>query len=322
MAYTALTNAEIAVKKPLKQSLMQKIKDNFDFLRSVVPDTWLADVQNGSFELDSDSDGVADNWTKALLTNGAYAFDVTTPFHGAQAIKFTRVAGAGNGGGTYESAYIEISEAISPAIEFALKCSAAGIKVIVRYRYFDMAKSHLSDEDVYSSVANPTSWTMVIRWGQPPADSRYMKVLLIGGDTSVDVAGDVYFDAVKVNPFPDVLNEQATIAEGNTLAVSWADLNSVAINVPKGFHQMIGTLQYKVLNAAEPGTARFKISSTYSGASPLTTGIDYQDARLEMAISALAGAQTLYIQGQTVAGSFVMYAKKPAGNIQYVRNRA
>jgi hypothetical protein len=321
MAFTAITTTEVDVDSPVSDELMEKVKDNFDDLNSRVSSP--LGIPNGDLEIDGDSDGIPDGFTRSLYAGGSAAFDTTTPYRGAQAYKFTRASGAGNGGGYLETGYLTISEYLSFAVRFALKCSVAGIKVKVTARYFDKSKVDLSaDEDIYSSTSNPTSWTAKLRWGQPPANARYVKLRYIGGYTDTDVAGDVYFDDLDYDPAPMVLNEQVTITEGATAGVSWADRNSVAINIPKGFVEMLATLQYKSADAGVKTSARFRISTTYSGAAPFTPGAEYQEARLEMDVSALAGAQTLYIQVIADTVGVLAYGKKPTGNIQYVRGRA
>jgi hypothetical protein len=96
MGYSALLSTEVDVDSPVNTTLIQKIKDNFDYLYSAIGSTGQAPV-NGSFEIDSDADGIPDNWARGLYSGGSAAHDATTPFHGAKAYKFSRAAGAGNG---------------------------------------------------------------------------------------------------------------------------------------------------------------------------------------------------------------------------------
>lgn len=60
MAYEALTTVDADVDKPVRAETMQKIKDNFDYLYGVQSSP--NDLINGSLEIDSDGDGVPDNW--------------------------------------------------------------------------------------------------------------------------------------------------------------------------------------------------------------------------------------------------------------------
>jgi hypothetical protein len=200
MGYSALTAAEAAQDAFLTATVMSKIKDNFDYLYgqfSQVPD-----VPNGSFEVDSDSDGTPDNWTKNLYPGGALAVDATTPADGAKAIKFTHPGGAGNGGGSLTSDYIPCSEYVIYWMGFMHKASAAGMKNIVQIQYYTAAKvANGAAVEKYDSTDEiggaPATWTQYIYQFTPTANSRYFKLILIGGYTDTDVAGVAYFDCVR-----------------------------------------------------------------------------------------------------------------------------
>ena len=307
MPFTAITTEQVAVDAPYTSELGTTIKEDLDYLNANVAAP--TDVANGGFETDNDSDDVPDNWTVDHYTGGSSAFNTTTPFEGAQSFQFTHPGGAGNGGGYIESGYLTISEYVSPMVQFALKCSAAGTNVICRLRYFDKDKSDLSsDEDIYSSVANPTAWTMKTLWGIPPATSRYMKIRLIGGLNDTDVAGTVDFDAVRYDPFPKVLYDNFTIARA-TNNVGYADLNSASIKLPKGFTvaRLPVTLDYSDtggVGGEGNGGARYRIGTTYStellfrAVLPIGSNLFYTKGEVELDISALSGAQTLYLQSR------------------------
>lgn len=201
MGYSAILSAEVDVDSPGKAELFQKVKDNFDYLYSMMGGT--VELPNGSFEIDTDADGTPDNWTLNLYVGGSAAYDTSTPAHGAKAYKFTRAAGAGNGGGDLESGYMECSEIGIHLTGFDIKNSAIGLRNIVRIRYFYADKTHIagSDEDIYDSESSPTSWTRYHLAMTVPSGARYYKIKLIGGDTapSADVAGDTYFDDVAIS---------------------------------------------------------------------------------------------------------------------------
>lgn len=197
MGYEAILSSEVDVDSPGKAELFQKIKDNFDFLYAMQAGP--IEIPNGSFEIDTDLDGIPDNWSRNLYAGGSAAFDTTTPAHGAQGYKFTRASGAGNGGGYLESGYLEISEVGVYLVSFDIKSSVAGLKNIVKVRYFDKSKTYLSDQDIYSSTSNPTSWTRYLLILSVPANARYCKIRLIGGYTDTDVAGDTHYDDVAIN---------------------------------------------------------------------------------------------------------------------------
>jgi len=198
MSFSALTAAEVAQDAFITTTLMNKIKDNFDYLYgqfSQVPD-----VPNGSFENDADSDGTPDNWTKALYPGGALAADTTTPADGAKAVKFTHPGGAGNGGGSLTSDYIPCSEYVKYWASFLHKASAAGMKNLVQVQYYTAAKAtNGAAVELYDSTdaGAPATWTQYVAQFTPTASSRYFKIIVIGGYTDTDVAGDAYFDCVR-----------------------------------------------------------------------------------------------------------------------------
>src|SRR3990172_5329481 len=101
MAFDPITQAEIAAGQPVTQALMQKIKDNDDYLYSQIGAGGSGEggIPNGSFEIDADQDGVPDGWTKNLYPAGGGAIETASPAHGANAYKFVQQAGPGNGGG-------------------------------------------------------------------------------------------------------------------------------------------------------------------------------------------------------------------------------
>lgn len=275
MAYSALTTAETDVDSPITDALMTKIKANFEYLYSAVGSLEQLPV-NGSFEIDADSSGIPDNWTQGLYTGGSAAYDTTTPFHGAKAYKFTRPATAGNGGGYLETGYLEISEYLSATIEWAMK-GEASLKNKVTVRYFDADKVDLSsDEDIYTSTSNPTTWTKYLRFTIPPATARYMKVRFIAGYTDTAVAGDTYFDDVKININPVTIPLEFVIASSASGGSGWTDGNTASIRLPKGFSVLTAPVVVAVTDADS-------VEHHNSGT-------------VEMDISALSGAQTIYMQ--------------------------
>ena len=160
MAYTAITNDEIQVKKPVRQELMQKIKDNFDDHETKLSAASGAEtIPNSSFEIDSDADGIPDNWTRYLYPGGSGGFETTNPAHGAKAYKFVHPGGAGNGGGYLESEYIKISgvDTMPRYISWFIWSSVEGIRNDVIIRFFTSDKTFIYENTLYSSTSNPTS---------------------------------------------------------------------------------------------------------------------------------------------------------------------
>ena len=226
MAWNPITNDEIVVKKPVRQELMQKVKNNLDYLYgSISAAGGSGGIPNGSFEIDSDVDNIPDKWVRSLYAGGAGAYETTNPAHGAKAYKFTHPGGAGNGGGYLESDYVEITSLNTFCLGYTLWSSVAGIKNIVRISYYTSAKVFISSTDLYSSTSNPTSPANYLTQFTPPATARYIKVVLIGGYTDTNVAGITYFDDISLenkisyspgNCIIQQITAEATIADNTS----------------------------------------------------------------------------------------------------------
>jgi hypothetical protein len=234
MAFLALTDQEIAPDKAVTTDLLKKVKDNFDDHEARIgaggggSGGGIGVVLNGSFETDSDADGVPDNWTRSLYPGGSSAIDTTDTIHGKKAWRFVHPGGVGAGGGYLESDYISVSHLHFPDLPLSYKCSVAGIKVAVVCRYYAADAggnpgTFLGERVLWSSVANPRRWTGVTLTNIPIvyANTRYVKYRLIGGENTVNVAGAVNFDAVGISYYPkrqpltDAIN-QAEINGGMT----------------------------------------------------------------------------------------------------------
>jgi hypothetical protein len=241
MAFPTL--AEIAAGKAVigPSGFGQKTVDSLQELNSKISGGMLL-PPNGSFEIDSNEDGIPDNWTRSLYPGGSSAFETTAPAHGAQAYKFVHPGGAGNGGGYLESNYIGIAEQYAYMLYWILWASAAGMKNIVTVRYYDKAQSYISDEDLYNSTSNPTSATGFGALFQPPATARYIKIRLIGGYTDTDVAGDIFFDAVT-------LEELGAAVPGDTIeAISHVSAVATATDYTKRMEiTIVRPGEYRVL---------------------------------------------------------------------------
>lgn len=333
MAYTPITNAEIQVKQPVRQELMQKIKDNFDDhegrLAAAAGGGAGGGVPNGSFEIDSDNDGIPDGWTRSLYPGGSGEFETANPDHGAKAYRFTHPGGAGNGGGYLESGYVEITEAISPLVGFSLRCSVAGMKNIVRLNYYTAAKVFISSEDIYSSTANPTVWTRygLSSWwfGIPPANARYVKIQLISGFTDTNVSGTIYWDNVTLNADPNRILVPFTMAEVRRIGSGFVDVASVTIRVPKGFSALVFPASLRNVAAGSPnGSMRFRISSIYSNtifARSVGSGVDgysNNDGTIQISVAGISGNQLLYMQ-LSEDGDGDTHGKKEPSFAEFVR---
>ena len=231
MAYTALTTAEIQVKQPIKQGLMQKIKDNFDSIYASVASGAGGGVPNGDFEIDSDSNGTPDTWTISTYAGGTGALDTASPASGSKCLKFVHPGGAGNGGGYADSDYIPFHR--QGYITVWQKATAA-CKNQVAIRYYDKAKAFISETTLDSRVDTPTGWMLL--WGCFSLESTtacYIKVRLIGGYTDTNVAGSIYFDNVRVYTAPQTKFFFPYVFADTTFSgSSFADVITQTVNIP------------------------------------------------------------------------------------------
>jgi hypothetical protein len=154
-------------------------------------------TQNGSFEDDSNGDGIPNNWTVALYTNGTQTLDTAAPSHGTQSIKFT---GAGSGGGSAISDLFLVSPTSSYAVSFTLKSSLTTLLNIVEVWWYTAADVFISKSTPHSSATPPTSFTDYIYIVTPPATAFKAAVKIYGvHDTGGVLTGSTWFDNINFN---------------------------------------------------------------------------------------------------------------------------
>lgn len=214
MAFTALASSDIAVDRPVTNELMTNIKDDLDYLYGVAASNNVTLI-NPSFEIDSNSDSVPDNWTFTPYAGGAGALSTVDPHHGEKAFVFTRTSGAGNGGGELLSDYIAITTGLQYELDFALKQSSAQPRTKFIAQFYTKAKTTLADSTIYNSTANPTAWTEYRYSVQPPTNARYCKILIVGGATDKDNAGTISVDNLNL-----IRTEYGPLTTGTDLILS------------------------------------------------------------------------------------------------------
>jgi hypothetical protein len=320
MAFVTITSDRIDVDSPVSDELLEDVKNNLDDLNSRAGA--LLDVPNGNMELVTGS--APDLWTVADYAGGSHSIDTTTPAEGASALKFSRTAGAGNGGGYADSQYLPITEYISPLVEFTYKSSVATFDIRVMLRYFDKGKVAISDEDIFSAVSgHPAAWTRKVAFGIPPATARFVKIRLDHHtQAAAGSSGDVEFDAVHYDPAPDIITADDTIilAESNTSSTTFVDIRTGSIKIPKGFKGMSLPIEVK-----DTGTAisrsRYAISTTYSSEfiNPSAIADLYVLGWTWMDIAALSGTQTLAMQGAKVTAGTSTYVRKTSASAIFHR---
>ncbi|MDD5774356.1 MAG: hypothetical protein PHS64_00260 [Candidatus Omnitrophica bacterium] len=278
MAYNAITDAEIASGKPVcgPTGFGAKVKGNIEYLYSLLGTSIAAGVPNGSFEIDSDSDGVPDSWSQDLYAGGSGGIYTTSPADGAQAIYFTHPGGANNGGGYETSDYIECSEYLNYVIGVILWSTAAGMKNKVQVQFYTKAKgANGSAVDLYNSTSNPTTPT-VFRFGiKPTADSRYFKLILVGGYTDTDVAGTTYFDdVVLLSIMPDVTAGDMLIGSAPTER-SGKDTSKVKKKEIRVLRSGTYRTSFEIKTSGETASGRIYKNGVAFGTNRTTTSTSY-----------------------------------------------
>ena len=149
---------------------------------------------NGSFEVDSDSDGDPDYWT--ITDSGSVVSLATdTPWHGGQYLKFTNSAASAD---TAVSNFYEISEDKRLLVGFALKASNANAEPTVQVQWFDKSQASVSTSTVFDGTATdaPTSWTDYYNLSvEAPATAAYYKIKIIGNENATQYT--TCFDDVR-----------------------------------------------------------------------------------------------------------------------------
>lgn len=236
MAWTNITKP-IQGSATKKASFADAVIDCLTYLYNLVGGASGASegVLNGSFENDTDSDGVPDSWLVSLYPGGSSGIYTANPAHGTRAYYFVSPGGSGKGGGylTSESYYL-CSEYAPVTLKWFHSSSVATVRNIVALLWYDKNKEACATASTYlydASTGNPTSWTQYIRGCTPPAGARYFKVWLCGCHNSDDTAGTTVFDRVSlVSDEQDIVcgNASAAITSGQNISKLYFSTSAVA----------------------------------------------------------------------------------------------
>lgn len=182
-----------------KQSFADIVIDNLTYLFNTVLGLLTQDTfQNGSFEVDSNADGIPDGWTETS-TGGTIAIETTAAnvSHGKQSLKFTS-AGAG-GGNIISTDFFECSDLRGLTFSWQMKSSIATVTNKVEVLFYDRAQSFLSTSILYTAATgNPTAFALQSAFVTPPATARYAKLKITGADSVT--AGSTWYDDFQIVP--------------------------------------------------------------------------------------------------------------------------
>jgi len=289
MPYVALLDAEIQSGEPISQSLVQKIKENFDDHEARISGGGgggggaaggVGEILNGSLEADGDADGVPDNFLVSYYPGGTGGFDTTDYVHGTRSWRFDLNGGSNTGGGYLETDYIFANRLYFKPVWLAYKASASSgtPRVQVIARCFDRNKAYLGDVTLWNTISHITGWSLVLirNINVTFNETEYVKLRIVGGAVdATGVVGSVWFDAIGVEGFgmqvtvPEAINQpDVWISTGG-----WYAAGSVFnINIPAGKYQWL-VVPVHVIGAVEswdgpdillPARIRCYIDTVYS----------------------------------------------------------
>lgn len=220
---------------------------------------------NGSFETDSDADGIPDNWTRTLYTAGAFSLQTTDQFNGQKSIKFTSV---GTGGGYITSTdTFAVSPSVAYSIGWAMKGTADVRNVVEVLWYQDdgSASGVSASTTVYDdSTTNPTSWAEKWYEATSPSDAAFAKLRLTGCHSSDPTSGNTAYDSVV---FTDLVHKRSP----NTIT-GVVSMSGKALNLAKGTSiAAAGTMNIwgtdgNLIHLTGTGTVRSFGTATQAGA--------------------------------------------------------
>jgi len=326
MPYIALADSEIQSGEPISQSLVQKIKDNFDDHEARIiggggggggAAGGVGEILNGSMEADGDTDGVPDNFLVSYYPGGTGGFDTTDYVHGTKSWRFNLNGGANTGGGYLETDYIFANRFYFKPIWLAYKTSAtSGVpRVQVIARCFDRNKAYLGEVTLWNTVSHITGWSLVVihNINATYNDAEYVKLRIVGGAVdATGVVGSVWFDAIGVEGYgmqvtvPEAINQP----DVSILTGGWYAAGSVFnVNIPAGKYQWLvvpvhvtGTVQGgDSFDTLWPARIRCYIDAVYSTVVE-SPGNQWVTGNCLLYIGGMSGAKQLRFQSSGDGG--------------------
>lgn len=313
MSYTSITKRSQGTNVP--KSFLDAIIDNLTYFYNLIGGSGAAastGIQNGSFENDTDEDGIPDSWTMTYYTGGTGAYDTTTPMHGAKSWTFVSPGGAGNGGGYADpDDYTICAPGLPLRVDFILRSSADGVHIVAQVLWYDAAKEYLSTTTLYDrETSNPATAARLGCIAVPPAGALYCKVRLTGCKNDNTTAGTVAFDAVSVASPAYTGTVRALMGELTRTSTTWATVGTVHIFLPvvsSDGHIRL-TFQAEAKNTSSDGQQRFLIGTFYSNEISATTA-SYVKGIYTIDLLGASGGDVI-LEHQLIAASGTTYGKK------------
>lgn len=217
-------------------------------------------VDNGSFEVDTLSDGQPDNWTITPYAGSAIAITETLVRNGVKALEFNTTA-TGTGGGTATSVKFPVTEGSVCSVAFSFYATNATTLNTFKINWYDQDDVLKSTSTVTmpASGSVPTSWTEYQEEITVDAAATQGEVELTGissGGTNLN--SKAYFDGISI------FNNNSIVTR------TGAELISPLINGVNGYGMVILDTP-EVLSTAT--TAGSWVSSSGFASATLTSAV-------------------------------------------------
>jgi len=249
-------------------------------------------ISDGGFEDDTNGDNLPDQWTiteypTAGSGAGVAIIDTTDQIEGAQSLKFTSV---GDGGGYAESAFFDVREGDTIAVDWMVKSSAAGVRNVLEIIWYTAAQVSISTSSIFDdSAANPTTWTQKTASATAVSTARFAKLRLTGCHSSDATSGSTWFDDVKAAA--NVVFGDASVSGTLTQKLGSDVASAAALSLGDGnFFDITGTTTISSIDSKGVGTQvtlRFDgvLTLTHNGADlPLPGDDDITTAAGDIAV--------------------------------------
>ena len=176
-------------------------------------------VSNGSAEIDTDGDGVPDDYTVTEEDSSTNVRVSSDQVHGAWCFKSTD---GGNGGGTWlHTPYIEVSENTPFGHNYELKCSHVDVRNVIDLLWYDKDKNQLAGGSAKTTLlddaaTNPIVWAKSTGMVLPPATAVYCRPQFALCHSSAASAGKwSQLDNLELFNIPSPLSKGADVASAN-----------------------------------------------------------------------------------------------------------
>lgn len=272
--FTAIADAAVDPDSPITTSLITALRDNATHLRE-----WLGAAYTAGAVQDHDHDGansalieVGPNlvrngshesgsaaWTFSPYTGGTIAVaSGSTNRHGQKALAITSTVLANGGGDAIANYYIPVGQGDTILFRGWIWATVANVSAKVQAIWYDDAKAQISVTDSQALTNTPTAATLYRDAIAVPANAKFMRLRLIGGNPATGTAtGTVYFDGWAVGDWPAHQQYILAGAVGQAQLKTTTGSGSVAVTTTASYSLAGGT--YAWWTAGSDGIATYAV---------------------------------------------------------------